>query len=74
MMKFEIKESLRRAIDIRGINFNYFFVCARMRSIIDHFKGSRDFPRLRIGMCLRALLTPPHCFYILSAVKWMKIF
>uniref|UniRef100_A0A9I9CDN0 peptidyl-tRNA hydrolase n=1 Tax=Cucumis melo TaxID=3656 RepID=A0A9I9CDN0_CUCME len=45
-----------------------------MRSIIDHFKGSRDFPRLRIGTCLRALLTPPHCFYIISAVKWVKIF
>lgn len=26
-----------------------------MRSVIDHFKGSRDFPRLRIGIFPRAL-------------------
>ncbi|CAK7349754.1 unnamed protein product [Dovyalis caffra] len=25
-------------------------VCAYMRSVINHFKGSRDFPRLRIGI------------------------
>lgn len=29
--------------------FSFFALSCRMRSIIDHFKGSRDFPRLRIG-------------------------
>lgn len=35
----------------------FAFPCS-MRSIIDHFKGSREFPRLRIGMFQK------HCRYI----------
>lgn len=63
----------RKTFQKNMMKFFWSLIC-RMRSIIDRLKGSRDFPRLRIGkVVILHFNAPKSHFFLLSFCKWLCV-